>query len=62
MGNIVLIGHDEEQEKQLIQALRDAVNSDIISVEKLDEQVYHVVKLKQNYALTNDSAYAPNIK
>ncbi|MBW4839481.1 MAG: beta-N-acetylhexosaminidase [Paenibacillaceae bacterium] len=55
-GNIVLVGHDYEKEKQVIQALRDAVNSGKISVETLDERVYNVLKLKEKYALTNDSA------
>ncbi|MCK8487584.1 beta-N-acetylhexosaminidase [Paenibacillus sp. MBLB2552] len=59
-GNIVLVGHDYEKEKQVIQALRDAVNSGKISVETLDERVYNVLKLKEKYALTNDSAPGPD--
>ncbi len=61
-GNIVLVGHDEEKEKQVIQALRDAVSSGTISAETLDERVYNVLKLKQKYKLTNDPAQGPNTK
>ncbi|WP_239483770.1 beta-N-acetylhexosaminidase [Paenibacillus rhizolycopersici] len=59
-GNIVLVGHDHEKEKQVIQALRDAVNSGKISAETLDERVYNVLKLKEKYALINDSAPGPD--
>ncbi|MNM47205.1 putative lipoprotein YbbD precursor [compost metagenome] len=59
-GNIVLVGHDHEKEKQVIQALRDAVSSGKISAETLDERVYNVLKLKEKYALTNDSAPGPD--
>lgn len=61
-GNIVLVGHDAEKEKQVIQALRDAVNSGTISTETLDERVYDVLKLKQKYQLSNDPAQGPNTK
>lgn len=61
-GNIVLVGHDAEKEKQVIQALRDAVNSGKISTETLDERVYDVLKLKQKYQLSNDPAQGPNTK
>lgn len=61
-GNIVLVGHDEEKEKQVIQALRDAVSSGTLSAETLDERVYNVLKLKQKYNLTNEPAQGPDIK
>ncbi|MDU0330834.1 beta-N-acetylhexosaminidase [Paenibacillus sp. 3LSP] len=61
-GNIVLVGRDAEKEKQVIQALRDAVNSGKISTETLDERVYDVLKLKQKYQLSNDPAQGPNTK
>jgi beta-N-acetylhexosaminidase len=61
-GNIVLVGHDEEKEKQVIQALRDAVSSGTLSAETLDERVYNVLKLKQKYDLTNEPAQGPDIK
>ncbi|MDU2241682.1 MAG: beta-N-acetylhexosaminidase [Paenibacillus sp.] len=59
-GNIVLVGHDDEKEKQVIQALRDAVRSGKISAETLDERVYNVLKLKEKYALTKDAAPGPD--
>lgn len=59
-GNIVLVGHDEEREKQVILALRDAVGSGKISEKTLDERVYTVLKLKEKYALTNDAAAGPD--
>ncbi|WP_232729840.1 beta-N-acetylhexosaminidase [Paenibacillus phocaensis] len=61
-GNIVLVGHDEEKEKQVLQALRDAVSSGGISAEMLDERVYNVLKLKEKYALTNEAAPGPDTK
>lgn len=61
-GNIVLVGHDEEKEEQVIQAHRDAVSSGPISAETLDERVHHVLGLEQKYSLTNDLAQEPDTK
>lgn len=58
-GNIVLVGHDYDKEKQVLQALRAAVASGKITPEMLDERVYDVLKLKQKYALSDEPAPGP---
>ncbi|MGG6311721.1 beta-N-acetylhexosaminidase [Paenibacillus macerans] len=59
-GNIVLVGHDYAKERQVLQALADAVKSGEITAEMLDERVYGVLKLKEKYALTDDPAPGPD--
>lgn len=58
-GNIVLVGHDYDKEKQVLQAIDSAVESGKITPEMLDERVYNVLKLKAKYALTGEAAAGP---
>lgn len=61
-GNIVLVGHNYDQEKAVIQAIREAVASGKISAEVLDDRVYNVLKLKAKYALSGKPASGPDVK
>lgn len=61
-GNIVLVGHDYDQEKAVIQAIREAVAAGKISGEVLDDRVYNVLKLKAKYALDAKPASGPDVK
>ncbi|MGZ7440749.1 beta-N-acetylhexosaminidase [Paenibacillus sp. TH7-28] len=61
-GNIVLVGHNYDQEQAVIQAIREAVASGKISAEELDDRVYNVLKLKAKYALAEKPASGPDLK
>lgn len=61
-GNIVLVGHNYDQEIAAIEALAHAVEDGRISMDMLDERVYQVLKLKQKYSLSNDLADGPDAK
>lgn len=61
-GNIVLVGHDYDKEVVAIRALTDAVNDGTISDEVLNDRVYAILKLKENYGLKDAPAEGPDIK
>ncbi len=61
-GNIVLVGHDYEKEKAVIQAITRAVEQGKISEEMLDERVSAILKLKEKYPLSDEPASGPDIK
>ncbi|GGH34281.1 beta-N-acetylhexosaminidase [Paenibacillus segetis] len=61
-GNIVLIGHDYEKERAVINALTEAVEQGTISEDMLDERVYAILKLKQKYQLSDEPAKGPDVK
>lgn len=61
-GNIVLVGHNYDQEIAVIEALTLAVEEGKISGDMLDQRVYQILKLKQKYALTNAPAEGADAK
>ncbi|MEF2967900.1 beta-N-acetylhexosaminidase [Paenibacillus sp. M1] len=61
-GNIVLVGHDYNQELAVIKAITEAVERGTISKEVLDERVYDVLKLKEKYVLSGEPAPGPDAK
>ncbi|MNC30991.1 hypothetical protein D3C75_792950 [compost metagenome] len=61
-GNIVLIGHDYEKEKAVIEAIAEAVKSGVISEEMLNDRVYDVLKLKEKYDISGDAVKGPDVK
>ncbi|GIO39428.1 glycoside hydrolase family 3 [Paenibacillus antibioticophila] len=61
-GNIVLVGHNYDQEIAVIEALTLAVEEGKISGDMLDQRVYQILKLKQKYALTNEPSEGADAK
>lgn len=61
-GNIVLVGHNYDQEIAVIEALTLAVEEGKISEDMLDQRVYQILKLKQKYGLTNEPAEGTDAK
>lgn len=53
-SDIVMVGHDPEQQRSAIAALLAAAQSGELSVETIDQSVYRILKLKQSYALDDD--------
>ncbi|NLW07361.1 MAG: beta-N-acetylhexosaminidase, partial [Clostridia bacterium] len=52
-SDIVLVCHDYEKERAVIEAIREAAASGAITEERIDQSVYRVLKLKQKYALND---------
>ncbi|MGI6406412.1 MAG: beta-N-acetylhexosaminidase [Syntrophaceticus sp.] len=60
-SDIVLVCHSLENEKQVIDALTSAVETDTIPIERVNESVYRILKLKQKYRLTDQPADSVDI-
>lgn len=60
--NIVLVGHDYDQEEAVVKALNEAVRSKRISEEILDERVLSVLRLKYKYSINDKPAQGPDVK
>ncbi|MNJ52202.1 putative lipoprotein YbbD precursor [compost metagenome] len=62
-GNIVLVGHGEDNIQNVVKALTEAVEQGDISMDVLDERVTQILKLKEKYKL-DDTAQAegPDVK
>ena len=52
-SDLVLVCHGYDDIINSIVAVKDAVNSKIISEEKIDESVYRILKLKDKYNVNN---------
>ncbi|MEC0370384.1 beta-N-acetylhexosaminidase [Paenibacillus chibensis] len=61
-GNIILVGHDYDKEKQAIAALTAAVKDGSISEDVLNNRVYAILKLKQAYGLSDKPAAGPDVQ
>ena len=61
-GNIVLVGHDYDKGKQVLQALRTAVEEGQITPDMLNRRVYSVLELKRKYEFDDDAAKGPDSK
>ncbi|NLM20166.1 MAG: beta-N-acetylhexosaminidase [Peptococcaceae bacterium] len=56
----VLVCHDFQKEKAVLQALKQAVESGDISVERLEQSLYRILKLKMEYNLTDEPVSTVN--
>jgi beta-N-acetylhexosaminidase len=61
-SDIVLVCHDLVKEEAVIMALQNAVKKGSISLERLDQSVYRILKLKQKYSVTSDPVQSVNTK
>jgi beta-N-acetylhexosaminidase len=52
-SDLVLVCHDFDKQEAVIKALQNAAKSGTISSERIDQSVYRIMKLKQEYALSN---------
>lgn len=53
-SDIILVCHGHDNEIEVLDALKKAVDDGVISKEKVDQSVYRILKLKQKYRLTNN--------
>ena len=58
----VLVCHEADNLTAARDALLSAVDAGRISMERLDESVYRILSLKQEYGLTNDPVDQPDIE
>jgi beta-N-acetylhexosaminidase len=61
-GNILLVGHDYDKERAVIEALTNAVKNGSITEDMLNERVYAILKLKHKYNINDHSAQGPDSK
>lgn len=54
-GNIVLVGHEFDKQKAVIQALKQAAVNGSLSPAEIDDRVYQILALKQKYRLDDAS-------
>lgn len=52
--DIVLVCHGFDKEEQVIKAITQAAATGVISPERINQSVYRILKLKQEYALSNE--------
>jgi beta-N-acetylhexosaminidase len=60
-SDIVLVCHSLENEKQVIDALTSAVKAGTIPIDRVNESVYRILKLKQKYRLTDQQVDSVDI-
>jgi len=49
--DILLVGHNYNSQLEVINAIKDGVDSGIISINRIDKSVYRILKLKEEYKL-----------
>ena len=52
-ADIILMCHTKEKQIEALEGLKEAVNSGEISIERIDESVRRIIKLKQKYNLSD---------
>ncbi|TBL76663.1 beta-N-acetylhexosaminidase [Paenibacillus thalictri] len=60
-ADIVLVGHDPAQQKAVLEALADAVDSGKIPQKTIDESVNRIAKLKLGFGLTDEPVSMPDV-
>ena len=60
--DLLLVCHEADNLTAARGALLSAVDAGRISMERLDESVYRILSLKQEYGLTNDLVGQPDIE
>lgn len=59
-SDIVLVCHEFAKEVEVINALREAVETGTITMERVEESVYRILKLKEKYGLTDEPSSPEN--
>ena len=54
-SDIVLVCHEFDKQEVVIKALQNAVQTGTISLDRIDQSVYRILKLKQNHSLSNET-------
>jgi len=54
-ADIILVAHDFEKISSVFNGVKKAVEDGVISEKRIDESVYRILKLKENYNLKDDS-------
>lgn len=52
-ADIILVAHEYEKQIQVLEAMKKAVEDNIIPESRIDESVYRIIKLKEKYNLKN---------
>lgn len=60
-ADILLIGHEHEKQMAVLQALRQAVKDQSISLERINRSAERVLKLKKNYGISDESVATPDL-
>ncbi|MCZ8514060.1 beta-N-acetylhexosaminidase [Paenibacillus filicis] len=53
-GDVLLVGHGYDLERQALQAVKEAVRSGRLTERRIDESVYRILQLKAKYKLTDE--------
>jgi beta-N-acetylhexosaminidase len=61
-SNVVMVGHDYDKVVTVIAALRKAVKENRISMEKIDQSITRIIKLKLKYQVQDSALATPDIK
>lgn len=54
-SDIILVCHDYDKEEAVIKAIQNAAETGAISMDRIDQNVYRVLKLKQKYNLSDST-------
>ena len=52
--DLLLVCHGYDNEVKVINSIKEAVNNKIISMDRIDESVYRILSLKENYKLSDE--------
>ncbi len=58
-GDIVLVCHEFEKQKTVIEALLEAARSGVLPMERIDESVHRILNLKRKYSLSDETVSVP---
>lgn len=61
-SDIVLVGHDYEQQLSVLRTLKERVADGTISEKRLDESVYRIAKLKDKYGVEDSPVSSVDVK
>lgn len=53
-GDILLICHGEDNPSLVIEAIKDSIENDEITIDEIEEKVYRILSLKDKYSLDDD--------
>lgn len=61
-SDIILVCHDFANQEAVFKALRTAAETGEIPLDRIDESVYRILKLKENYALSDEKAGSVDVQ
>lgn len=61
-SDILLVGHDYEQQKAVLQALKGAVQNGTLSEKRLEASIYRIAKLKEKYGVQDGPIPATDVQ